>query len=208
MCHINARVMGEIPAVARTLRRQTRAAHHRLDHHPLLQRLVLPGLTWQAYAESLVSLYRPHAALEASVTAAAARLGLDAGDPAALRLPLLVADLHALAVHLPPAGRPDLDDLKVEQWPRAETPAALVGQCYVLEGSRLGGQVIARQVAERLGAHVPRDFFVAADPGWQWQRFLAFAERHCAMAEVGEAVAAAQVAFRHYLACLDAPAGA
>lgn len=186
-----------VPAVARELRRRTRRAHQRLDHHSLLQRLVRPGLTRESYAAVLRALYRPQAELESAVAVAAARLGLAVGEasPASPRLPQLEFDLQALGEVLPSMGRNDV--LIVD------SPAALVGQRYVLDGSRLGGQVIARQVVERLGADAPRHFFAASDPERHWQRFLAFAERHCPPDEFDRAVAAAQVAFADFLAHLD-----
>lgn len=186
-----------VPAVARELRRRTRRAHQRLDHHPLLQRLVRPGLTRESYAAVLRALHRPHAELEAAVAAASARLGLAVGEaaPAPPRLPQLEADLQALGEAWPSLGHPNV--------PIADSLAALVGQRYVLDGSRLGGQVIARQVIERLGADAPRHFFADPDPEWHWQRFLVFAERHCPPDEIDCAVAAAQVAFADFLAHLD-----
>jgi len=187
-----------VPHVVRALREHSRTAHHRLDHHSRLQCLVRAGLTREAYGASLRALYRPQAQLEAIVAAGAERFGLvDRDDaPAPSRLAALESDLRTLGESIP-AVAPHALLL-------AETPAVLVGQRYVLDGSRLGGQVIARQVAHRLGSHVPCHFFAAADPAWHWQRFLAFAERHCTLDQVDEAVAAAQQAFRHYLACLDA----
>ncbi|RCV89416.1 biliverdin-producing heme oxygenase [Billgrantia montanilacus] len=199
MTRVNSQFRGEsVPAVAQALRQGTRSAHRRLDHHPLLQQLVRPGLTRASYTASLLALYRPQAQLEAVVAASAACLGLSIGEasPAPPRLPQLEADLHGLGAVLPLPGSSECQV--------ADSPAALVGLRYVLDGSRLGGQVIARQVVEWLGDDVPHRFFAAAEPDWHWRRFLAFGQHHCPPEDVDRAVAAAQAAFANYLVSLDA----
>lgn len=185
-----------VPAIVHELRRGTREAHRQLDHHPSLQALVRAGLTHRAYLASLMALYRPHASLEAAVALAAARLGLD--DETALsppRLPPLQDDISTLGGKLPAWCESDIDCI--------DTPAELVGQRYVLEGSRLGGQLIARRVGEVLGGDVPRRFFGAPTPDYHWRCFLAFAEHHCPPGETSLAVLAAQTAFANFLTRLD-----
>lgn len=186
----------EVPAVVRALRRGTRESHRQLDHHPRLQPLVRAGLTRRSYLASLIALYRPHALLEAAVANAAARLGLD--DETALsppRLPCLQDDISMLGGELPSLCEADSGD--------TDTPMALVGQRYVLEGSRLGGQLIARRIGEMLGPDVPRRFFGAPAPDVHWRDFLVFAEYHCPPGETAAAVVAAQTAFTDFLARLD-----
>lgn len=186
----------DVPAVVCELRRGTREPHRQLDHHPRLQPLVRAGLTRRTYLASLIALYRPHALLEASVALAAARLGLD--DETALspsRLPCLQDDISMLGGSLPGWCEADISCI--------DTPVALVGQRYVLEGSRLGGQLMARRIGEMLGPGVPRHFFGAPAPDRHWRGFLAFAEYHCPPGETAEAVVAAQAAFADYLARLD-----
>ncbi|RDB42315.1 hypothetical protein DU490_13495 [Halomonas sp. DQ26W] len=199
MTRINAKFQGEsVPAVAQALRYSTRSAHQRLDRHPLLQQLVRPGLSRASYTASLLALYRPQAQLEAGVTVSAVRLGLASGEaaPAPPRLPLLEADLCGLGAVF---CLPDSSEAR-----EAGSSAALVGLRYVLDGSRLGGQVIARLVVERLGEDVPHRFFAAIDPDGHWRRFLAFSQHHCPPEDVDNAVEAAQTAFEDYLAALDA----
>jgi heme oxygenase len=61
--------------------------------------------------------------------------------------------------------------------------AEAAGCCYVLEGSTLGGRVIAKHVQARLGARAPREFLdgYGAGTGESWQAFCAalraFADR-------------------------------
>lgn len=126
------------------LRAATRAAHRRLDHHPLLAPLILPTPTWAQYRRALLGLLALHQPLQASVIAELAQLGLD--YPLQDRVALLRADLAALAgeawaeppeagLALPPTGHID----------------GLIGRLYVLEGSRLGGRVIAHRLRASLG---------------------------------------------------------
>ncbi|MWJ26648.1 hypothetical protein GPM19_00240 [Halomonas sp. ZH2S] len=183
--------------LARQLRDGTRQAHQALDHHPLLQRLVTSGLTPAAYGRSLLAIHRPHVRLEACVAAGALQLGMTLSDDARVssRTHRLEADLKALGIVPPRASALAL--------PVAATPAILAGQCYVLEGSRLGGQVIARQVRRTLGATVPVSYFDSPQPEARWQRFLTFLDRHCLPEESPVAVAAAQHAFDDYLTALN-----
>ncbi len=186
----------DVPAVVREMRRGTRDLHRQLDHHPRLQALVSVGLTRHAYLASLIALYRPHGLLEAAVSLAAARLGLD--DEASVSPPRLTSlqdDISMLGGSLPEWSEADIGCI--------DTPAALVGQRYVLEGSRLGGQHLARRIGERIGPDVPRRFFGAPAPEEHWRRFLAFADDHCPPRETDAAVAAAQGAFADFLARLD-----
>lgn len=77
----------------------------------------------------------------------------------------LVADLADLGVALP----------HHDAAPLADDPAAITGALYVIEGSRLGGRFLARQVGEGL----PRRYLAPDQrpPGWpalleQFERLL------------------------------------
>jgi heme oxygenase (biliverdin-IX-beta and delta-forming) len=88
------------------------------------------------------------------------------------RLHLLAADLMALG--MPPAA---LDDLPRCPAVGLQDTAAAMGSLYVMEGSSLGGRVISRHVAHRLGAE-GRDacrYFQGYGPqtGTMWLSFLA-----------------------------------
>ncbi len=78
--------------------------------------------------------------------------------PARRRSPALVADCDALGLAAPaPLAAPGFD-----------SPAEIVGAAYVLEGSRLGGAMLARSV----GAGLPHAFLAASPVGGQWRAFL------------------------------------
>lgn len=79
------------------------------------------------------------------------------------RASLLSADLDELGIPLPaPVALP----------PYA-TPGAIAGAAYVLEGSRLGGAMLARSVGHRL----PRRFLSSPTPPGHWRQFLARLEQ-------------------------------
>ncbi len=170
--------------LAEYLRAATRTAHRQLDHHPLLNALVRKDLDLTRYGQVLASLHGPQAALEAVVRPRLVQLGV--AQVFAPRQADLAADLSVLGLTpLPLYGEP----------PTADDDSALVGLLYVLEGSRLGGAVIARCLADSL-PEPPR-----------WARYWAFAADRIAdvgqYERVGEAALAGFALFRRQLdACL------
>ena len=106
---------------------------------------------------------------------------------------LLRADLRALGVD--PDTVPRCDDL-----PAADTLAAGFGCLYVLEGSTLGGQLIARDVEATLGLG-PDDgagFYASygADIGRMWRAFCRALDAYVVTPEqLAEATRAAEATF-------------
>lgn len=153
--------------------------------HAALER----DLDWQArvatltgYRGLLARLHGFHAAWEPAIGAALA----DAAflDPRR-RLALLAEDLAGLG--LPPAA---IDALpRPSPAPIADAASAL-GALYVLEGSTLGGRVIARHVARVHGADAPCAYYRAhgSRGGAMW---TAFRGRLDAVPEAGAPAAAA-----------------
>lgn len=116
-------------------------------------------------------------------------------DPAALvsgwvgRSEALLNDLDALGAGRPAAPPIDLPQGEAARW----------GALYVLEGSRLGGAFVARQVGEGL----PKAYLSAAHAPGGWQRILAAIE---AAAEGPEWIDAAVVGARRAFAAFGAVA--
>jgi len=124
------------------LRQRTRAAHASIERVPGMALLVAPDLTLPHYVSVLQHM---HAFLSAAEPAIAAALD---GLPAAV--PLLDGERpRALASDLAWLGAPPI--AMTRPLPRLETPNAALGALYVVEGSSLGGRVIARHVTESLG---------------------------------------------------------
>lgn len=147
---------GEGPA-RRMLRAGTAEAHERLDARF--------GRFDLADADDYARFLTAHASALPAVERA-----LDAGGMAALlddwparrRAGLIAADLAAL-------GRPVPPPLPA---PVPADPAALWGAAYVVEGSRLGGAMLAR----RVGAGLPTGYLATPLPAGAWRKFLAALE--------------------------------
>lgn len=93
-------------------------------------------------------------------------------DPARQKIQALIKDLHALG----------LSDTQIHALPRCsalpaiDTIAQLLGVMYVMEGATLGGQVLRRIIADRLGvdAESGGEFLdvYGRDTGRLWKAFL------------------------------------
>jgi len=122
------------------LRAGTRDAHARIETVPALARLMEPDLTHDEYVAILQRLHAFHTHLEPAVAAALknhpAAAMLDGARPRAL-----AEDLDWFGVRT----------LSTPALPRLDTPEAALGALYVIEGSGLGGRVIARHLMTSLG---------------------------------------------------------
>ena len=135
--------MADVHAI---LRRETRAEHDRVD--AAFSRFGLSGPDYARFLAAQARAYQPvEAALEDTVVARVVP-----GWRAHRRADALRADLAAL-------GMRAVASLAAPSLP---TDAHALGAWYVLEGSRLGGALLARQVAPGL----PRAFLAASGPRW------------------------------------------
>ncbi|MFD5825941.1 biliverdin-producing heme oxygenase [Lentzea sp. NPDC060358] len=167
------------------LRTDTRAAHLALDGAVGFR----PGsITASRYEEVLAAFLGVHEPLEEALEASIAAHGLPWElSPGAGRL---AADLRGLG----------WSAARIAELPRAAPPVvatvpALVGSLYVVEGAKLGGQLITRWVADALGA-APVSFFAAdGDARARFRRFGALAET---VLTPGDASAASEAAVLHF----------
>jgi len=166
------------------LRAATHAAHARLNRLPRLAALARGELGLEEYGRLLADYHRLYAGLDPCLS------GCDGYVP---RLPWLAADLdhlkHPLAPPLTFACPADA--------------AARIGLRYVIEGSSLGGAVIAARVRETLDLDATRGarFFHGHgdETGPRWRAFLTLAEHACAQADQRErATRAAVELFEHF----------
>lgn len=161
----NAGMKMELPDILAALREATTSRHAVLDQGmPLAQ----DGPTLDHYRAHLTLLRHWLAPIEAWQ----ARFTDGPQDPALLppspHIPLIDADLTdpllpgaPIAMATPPAWF--ADDSAAYRW----------GVAYVIEGSRLGGTVLYRLLADRLAPHPLR--YLHGDgvpPGPRWQQFL------------------------------------
>lgn len=106
------------------------------------------------------------------------------------RGPLATRDLQQLG--LPPL------ELQQLHLPPVDSPAAALGSTYVIEGSALGGLVIARRLAQRFGITAANGgaFFAARQGAGSWRQFCSLLEPQLAdPAARAEACAAACLCF-------------
>lgn len=152
------------PSARDMLRTATRETHERLHEHPRLKPLAEGTIGLREYRDLLARLYGFHQAVDAAF---ARQADIAPFNVAARRkAPLLREDLLALGLDAAGIGNlPLCRDL-----PPLDSAAALCGCAYVVEGSTLGGRVLAQAVAPLLGQ------------GIEGRRFLlGYGEQHGAM---------------------------
>ncbi len=171
--------MSDAPATIMTrLREETRDLHASAEGKAFQRRMLSGELSREEYVEWLGQMLQVHRALEAHLRR------LWSSDPAFAALreeqfqePYLLADLAALdgasGGHAPlPATAALIADIERAA---VETPLALLGHHYVLEGSNNGNRYIVRRLAPALGiAHGEGDRYLdpygEAQPAL-WARF-------------------------------------
>lgn len=172
------------------LRLETRPRHEALERTPLSMALMDGTLDPEGYRRLLASFYGIVRPLEEDLARYGVweRLGLEAAPRRKARLleqDLLDGGVDPASVALRPS------------WLRPEDVPGQLGCAYVLEGSTLGGQVVARRIAclfDRPLGEGAR-FFVAYGPrtGTMWQEFRGalsrYATEHGIEAEVMAAAA-------------------
>ena len=159
------------PLLSTALRAATGAAHQRMED---ALDLLSPPLSRDRYLRTLEGFYGFHSAWEPAMAANPALAPMMQG---AGRIALLRTDLKAL-------GR---SDAQIEALPSCPTAAELaasplggLGSLYVIEGSALGGQVIARALAQTSWAPSGGLRYFnpgGAETGARWRAFKAVLDR-------------------------------
>ncbi|TDV56665.1 heme oxygenase [Pseudomonas graminis] len=160
----------DAPAPLATVLQQLRTATAAL-HRALEARLPLTHsrLDLDTYKRIIEAYYGFHLPLQQSMERFLAPQGI---DPARQKIPALIKDLRALG----------LTELQIQALPLcAELPAIgsvaqLLGVMYVMEGATLGGQVLRRIIADKLGVDADSggEFLdvYGRDTGRLWKAFL------------------------------------
>jgi heme oxygenase len=166
------------------LRQTTKGPHHLLDHHPLLAPLVTPTLDTQQYGNALAALHGIHAQAEPMILAFLDQHPGLFDYRSRRKLPALESDLAELG-RQPMAAQAN--------FPAPQTVGALIGVIYTIEGSTMGGQVIARTIRQISGNTFPLKFFSGYGDlsRHHWDEFLNFAETRCPPNEYEVATASA-----------------
>ena len=187
------------PPLARHLREATRDAHRDAEEAFDLDSRTASR---REYAGLLLALHAFHSCAEQRLRAVD---GWDAlGPPVDLaareRASLLEQDLAHLGVPVSPPAFP-------VTLPSLESLPAALGCLYVLEGSRLGGALVARRAVSALGADLPVTFFSSGGrpTGADWRSFQRSLDGFGATAGdggAGAAVATARHTFSAFVECL------
>ncbi|MVN77935.1 hypothetical protein GO988_16520 [Hymenobacter sp. HMF4947] len=183
----------ETPTILQALRAETRPAHDLLEQNHFNQSLAAGTLSYAATAHFLAKMYGFLVPYEARLRQQ--NLGPEWEAEARQRAHLILEDLQvpASALALCPIMPP------LASWPQ------LLGAMYVLEGSTLGGQVIARQLAK---ADIPlRTYFggYGAQTGPRWKAFCQLLAAAATPANQAEIVQSASLTFQQLSAWLNQP---
>ena len=148
---------------------QVRAATA-VQHRTLEARLPLtsPDLDQCTYARIIEAYYGFHAPLHDQI----AKFSGASADPERHKIPALIKDLYALGLNGEQINALPL----CTRLPAIDSDAQLLGVMYVMEGATLGGQVLRRLIAARLGidADSGGEFLdvYGRDTGRLWKAFL------------------------------------
>lgn len=170
------------PSVADRIRQAIASAHVAVEQTPFAQGMVAGRIDRATYCAGLAQVGELHRSLEAALRAAHGRCEAVAAvyDPERMeRAGVIARDLAALGGEpAGPCGPVRLLAERADRW-ATETPWALVGALYVLEGSRMGSMVLARSLTRALGVAAQQgaglDYHVegiATRPA-DWKRFRA-----------------------------------
>lgn len=177
------------------LRAETRPYHDAVEQNEFNQALATGTPSEQATARFLAKMYGFLAPYEAALLSHANALGPEWEIPERLRAHLILADLHAEPGQLP----------LCPTMPPLATVPQLLGAMYVVEGSTLGGQVLARQLA-KAGSDLRRYFSGYGDrTGPRWKAFCQLLAQATTPANEDDIVQSAIHTFQHLAAWLARP---
>lgn len=173
-------------------------------HHDEMEKIVNVmehTFAMEDYKELLKKFYRFYSSIEPLIAASGLKgAGFEKGTRA--KAHLLEADLASLGLDR------EIDALR-GSWrgtPVIDSPEKALGCAYVMEGATLGGQVIMRELKQRLdidrenGGRFFNSYGVQVGP--MWKEFCAFATEFAANGENDdEIVAAAQATFDSFASC-------
>jgi len=133
--------------IIKALREKTRPHHQAIERNRLLTELLRPTLTRDVYTEVLARFYGFLKPLEELLLQNGVEAGLEALLKDRLKTDLLEGDLGQMGVDVDALRRIPL----CSELPACDRPSKCMGILYVLEGSTLGGQMIAAAVKNSLG---------------------------------------------------------
>jgi heme oxygenase len=181
------------PAILQALRAETRPAHDALEQNHFNQSLTGGTISQEATAHFLAKMYGFLVPYEARLRQQ--ELGPEWEIATRQRAHLILDDLQQPATALKIC-----DDMPpMVSWPE------LLGTMYVMEGSTLGGQVIARQLAK---ADIPlRNYFsgYGERTGPLWKAFCQLLTQEATAENQAEIVQSASLTFQKLSVWLNQP---
>jgi heme oxygenase len=174
------------------LKQATEVAHERLHSHDGFAAAAAGTISRADYRDLLARLYGFHAPFDARMAQAPAELAAALELPERARAGLIAADLQGLGAD--PAAIAALP--LCAEAPEMRTEGDYLGALYVVEGSTLGGQLIARALEPTVGEN--RRFFLGhgGENSRLWRSFVAQLDRlDASPAEAAAAERAALAAF-------------
>ncbi len=168
----------------RYLKKAVKEAHDNLEKHSVLVPLLGENVSIDDYANALATLHGFYAAVEKNI------LDFLANQPdlfdyqSRLKTPALEEDLKTLGKT--PFG-------SHIECPAPKNVAELVGMIYVLEGSTMGGQFLARKIGDKFTTR----FFTGygENTAQKWQEFWGFANTVCTVEQYKEVAKMAVLLF-------------
>jgi heme oxygenase len=166
------------------LKKAVKEAHDKLEKNSVLASLLGETVSIEDYANALATLHSFYATVEKNI------LDFLLNQPdlfdyqSRLKTPTLEADLKMLG------KTPFISNI---EFPAPQNVAELVGMIYVLEGSTMGGQVLACKIGDKF----PTLFFTGygANNAQKWQEFWKFANNVCAAEQYEEVAKMAVLLF-------------
>ncbi len=177
-----------------SLRQATKVHHQRLHDHPALAGILTPHYPLSRYLSLLQGFTLFYQAVEAELPATLEGFSYEPRR----KLPWLTQDLQYFQLPLPSPSTASVPLLSQEQQ---------IGTLYVIEGSTLGGQVIAGHLLAHLGVEPAKGgrFYhgYGPDTASHWQAFTGLLD--CLESQLDEeaTVAAAKRTFDYLVACLE-----
>lgn len=145
---------------SKQLRLATRSWHRKLEEAKVFSVLPTDSVSLDDYCLALRVLQGFYSEIESAV------IELTGDLPYSPRLPLLHKDLTSLGL---------ARDLGLQRETQTMTAAAAWGCRYVIEGSTLGGAILAKHLASRFGNQLDRSmhFYSFSNPDLSWPRVQA-----------------------------------
>jgi heme oxygenase (biliverdin-IX-beta and delta-forming) len=153
------------------LKNSTQAAHTKIESNPVLAKLLSPSIDEKTYRAILLRYFGFFSNIESQL--------VDSGGDAAIpnlrerfRAPRLRNDLLALGL-----SEQEINSApRASEIPRTSTKSEVLGVMYVLEGSTLGGMLIAKHLRSFPFFGETTGSFFLTDPQALSQRWKAFLE--------------------------------